>query len=136
MELLNTDLISGHFLTPKMFESMKFVSHCSSVRKGFSSNFQGIVSTLEKMNTPETDALQETILSLHFVSSYFVLKDCPTRLLFTMDVSRNCRLDFASAYLHEVSLVLNNLQNNQGLLPISFNALKLLQVDILKAIHW
>ena len=28
MELLNTDLLSNHFLTPKSFKSMKFVGHC------------------------------------------------------------------------------------------------------------
>ena len=31
MELLNQENISDHFLTAKMFKSMKFVGHCSSV---------------------------------------------------------------------------------------------------------
>ena len=65
MELLNTDLISEHFLTLKIFKSMKFVSHCSSILKVFHLIFKESYLLFKKTNTPETDALQETILSLH-----------------------------------------------------------------------
>ena len=38
---------------------MKSVGHCSPVIKSFESNFASIVSTLEKLNTPKTEALQK-----------------------------------------------------------------------------
>ena len=44
---------------------MKFVGHGSPVIKSFGSNFASTVSTLERLHTPETEVLQETILSLH-----------------------------------------------------------------------
>ena len=135
MELLNTDLISEHFLTPKIFKSMKCISHCSSVHKSSSSNFQGIVSTLGKMNTPEIDALQQTSLSLHFVFDYLFTSDIMSHLaLCSKIVQQGCCLlwmypetvDWTSQTLMcmKVSLVLNNLQNNmllnQGLFPNFF----------------
>ena len=49
--LLDDTPLIDHFLTPKIFESMKFVGHCTSVLKSFTSNFKGIISTLERMNT-------------------------------------------------------------------------------------
>ena len=80
MELLNNDLISNHFLTPKDFKSMKFVGHCSSVLKSFKSNLGGIASTLEKLATPEANALQETILNLDFVMDYLFMPDVMSHL--------------------------------------------------------
>ena len=49
--LLDDTPLIDHFLTPKIFKSMKFVGHCTSVLKSFTSNFKGIISTLERMNT-------------------------------------------------------------------------------------
>ena len=45
---------------------MKFIGHCPSVIKSFGSNFASMVSMLEKLNTPETEGLQEK----HFESRF------------------------------------------------------------------
>ena len=74
MELLSQENISDHFLTPKIFKSMKFVGHCSSVIKSFRSNFASIILTIEKSYTPETEVFQETIyLGLSFHVRCYVL---------------------------------------------------------------
>ena len=75
MELLSQKNISDHFLTPKIFKFMKFVGHCPSVMKSFGSNFASIVAILEKLNTPETEALQEIILSFDFILDYLFMSD-------------------------------------------------------------
>ena len=81
MELLSQENISDHFLTPKIFKFMKFVSNCSSVIKLFGSNFASIVSTLDKLNTPETEAFQETILSFDFVLDHLLMSDVMSHLI-------------------------------------------------------
>lgn len=48
-----------YFLTPKIFKSMKFIGHCSSITKSFASNFASTVSTIGKLNNPEKEALQK-----------------------------------------------------------------------------
>ena len=50
--------ISDHFLAPIIFKSMKLAGHCPSVIKLFGLHFVSIVSTLDKLNTPETEDLQ------------------------------------------------------------------------------
>ena len=59
---------------------MKFVGHCSYVIKSFGSNFASIVSTLEKLNTLETEALLETTLSLYFLLYYLFMSDIMSHL--------------------------------------------------------
>ena len=54
---------------------MKFVGHCTSVLKCFTSNFKGILSTPERMNTSETIALQQQTLSLPFILDHLLICD-------------------------------------------------------------
>ena len=75
------------------------------VMKSCGPNFASIVSTLEKLNTPETEALQETILRLNFVLDYLFMSDVMPHLTscskmvqqsFTMDLPRDHRLDLGN----------------------------------------
>ena len=85
-ELLNEKQLSDHFLTPKIFKSMKFVSHCTSVLERFPCNFKGIISTFEKMETSETISLQECILNLDFVLDYLMVTDIMSHLTFFIKI--------------------------------------------------
>ena len=75
MELLDHRLLSETFLTPKIFKSMKFVGHCMSVLKCFSSDFKSIVYTLATIDTEECLGLQEKILRLDFILDYLLMSD-------------------------------------------------------------
>ena len=89
--LLDDTPLIHHFLTPKIFKSMKFVGHCTSVLKGFTSNFKGIISTLERRYTLETIALQQKILSLSFILDYLVMCDIMHHLTYcSKSVQREC----------------------------------------------
>ena len=52
----------------------------SPVMNSFGSNFASIVSTLEKLNTPETEALQKAILGLNFILDYLFMSDSTSPL--------------------------------------------------------
>ena len=80
MKLLHTTELSDQFITPKIFKSMKFVGHCSSVMKSFESNFKSIVSTLGSLDTIETIGLQDAILRVEFVLDYLLMKDIMVHL--------------------------------------------------------
>lgn len=54
---------------------MKFVGHCTSVLKCFSSDFKSIVSTLTTLGTDECLALQEKILRIDFVFDFLFMCD-------------------------------------------------------------
>ena len=75
MEFLTQSKISDHFLTPKIFKSMKFVGHCSSVLKAFKVNFLTIIRTLGKLATDESTSLQETLMSVSFVFDFLIMTD-------------------------------------------------------------
>ena len=75
MEFLTQSKISDHFLTPKIFKSMKFVAHCLSVLNTFDVNYQTIIRTLGQLNTEESIGLQESLLSVSFVFDFLIMKD-------------------------------------------------------------
>ena len=91
MEFLEAAHLSDQFLTPKIFKSIKFVGHCSSFLQSFSCNFNAIISSLEKMNTLETLALQESILNLDFILDYLMMSDIMSHLSYcSKSVQRGC----------------------------------------------
>ena len=57
LELLGNKDLSENFLTPKIFKTMKFVGHSSSVLTCFDSNFDSIVATLTIINNEENIGL-------------------------------------------------------------------------------
>ena len=59
---------------------MEFVGHCFLVLKSFKLNFGGIASTLEKLDTPDANALQATILNLYFMMDYLFMSDVMSHL--------------------------------------------------------
>ena len=100
--LLDDTSLIHHFLTPKIFKSMKFVGHCISVLKSFTSNFKGIISTLE------TIALQQKILSLSFILDYLVMCDIMHHLTYcSKSVQRECT--FPWMFIESIYSLLNKL---------------------------
>ena len=75
LELLHSKSLSEHFLTPKIFKSLKFVGHCASVIKSFESDFKSIVSALSSLNSEESVGLLESILRVDFVFNFLFMKD-------------------------------------------------------------
>ena len=93
MDFLNEAHLSDHFLIPKLFKSMKFVGHCSSVLQSFSSDFKGIVSSLEKMNTLESISVQEAILNMDFILDFLIMRDIMSHIkICSKSVQRGCVL--------------------------------------------
>ena len=106
--LLDDTPLIHHFLTPKIFKSMKFVGHCTAVLKSFTSNFKGIISALERMNTLETIALQQKILSLSFILDYLVMCDIMHHLTYcSKSVQRECT--FPWMFIESIYSLLNTL---------------------------
>ena len=123
MDLLNEAHLSDHFLIPKLFKSMKFVGHCSSVLQSFSSDFKGIESTLEKMNTLESIYLQEAILNMDFILDFLMMRDIMSHItICSKSVQRGCVLPWMFPEIiystiqtltcFKDSLVLSNLQSS------------------------
>ena len=75
LELLKSKSLSEHFLTPKIFKTLKFVGHCSSVIKSFESDFKSIVSALSNLNSEESVGLLESILRVDFIFYFLFMKD-------------------------------------------------------------
>ena len=59
---------------------MKTIKKNSSLMKSFRLNFASIVSTQVKLNTPQTEDLQEAILSLKFILDYLFMSDVMSHL--------------------------------------------------------
>ena len=59
---------------------MKTIKKSSSPMKSFRLNFASIVSTQVKLNTPQTEDLQEAILSLKFILDYLFMSDVMSHL--------------------------------------------------------
>ena len=59
---------------------MKTIKKSSSLMKSFRLNFASIVSTQVKLNTPQTEDLQEAILSLKFILDYLFMSDVMSHL--------------------------------------------------------
>ena len=103
--------------------------------KSFKSNFGEIASTLEKLATPEGNALQETILNLDFVMDYLFMSDVMSHLT---SCSKIMQQGHALPWVYPETVdwtldtlasmkdgpILTNLQNNgplnQGLFPDFF----------------
>ena len=80
LELLENQVLSDHFVTPKIFKTMKFVGHCTSVLESFECNFSSIVSTLSSLNSEESVGLLEAILRVDFVLDFLLMKDVMSHL--------------------------------------------------------
>ena len=142
MELFSQKNISDHFLTRTMLTFMKFVGHCFSIIKSFGSNFVSIVSTLEKLNTHETEALQVTILSLYFILDYLFMSDVTSYLTnCSKRVQKSSGLpwiypetiDFTLTTLKFIKDILKGedlgtMSNSKGLFPIFFISLEMISL--------
>ena len=80
IELLENKDLSEHFLTPKIFKSMKFVGHSSAVLLSFHDDISSIVSTLKTLGTDETNGLLNSILRVDFILDFLFLYDIMNHL--------------------------------------------------------
>ena len=102
--------------------------------KLFRSNFASIVSTPEKLNSHETETLQETILGLNFILDYLFMSDVMSHLTnCTKTVQQSSTLlwiypetiDWTLATLKSIKDILQyedvgTMSNKKELFPISF----------------
>ena len=70
--LLEFKDLSDTFLEPKIFKSMKFISHSLKIFETFDSDFKSLVATLEHV---EDSDLRDKVLKLNFILDYLFLFD-------------------------------------------------------------